>query len=141
MVSNAQEKLPGIHGHQLPNSGFGNGSAVKGRKNSWRKTNEQKSVVNFDAGWGISLRSLFDGGVRRSQEIGDWTCYDFLKASKSQKSTIVYFVQGMSLAEKKDELDLAAKDFGVPVSKVVQHCQKNSSLPLWDAIVEHFNLP
>jgi hypothetical protein len=76
-----------------------------------------------------------------AKKIGDWTCYDFLKAPSSQKSSIVYFVQGMSLAEKKDELDLAAKSFGVPVSKVVQECQKDKSAPLWDKIVSYFNLP
>jgi len=76
-----------------------------------------------------------------AKKLGDWTCYDFLKASASQKTSLVYFVQGMSLADKKEELDLAAKSFGVPVSKVVQQCQKVRSAPLWDTIVNYFNLP
>jgi hypothetical protein len=76
-----------------------------------------------------------------AKKIGDWTCSDFLKASEGQKSRVVYFFQGVNLADKKDTLDLSAKSFNVPVSKVVQVCQKNRSLPLWDAIVTHFNLP
>jgi hypothetical protein len=76
-----------------------------------------------------------------AKKLGDWTCYDFLKASDKQKSSLVYFVQGISLADKKDELDLAAKSFGVPVSKVVQECQKDKSAPLWDKIISYFNLP
>jgi hypothetical protein len=76
-----------------------------------------------------------------AKKLGDWTCEDFLKASNSEKSHIVYFVQGMSLADKKEELDLAAKSFGVPVSKVVQECQKEKSAPLWDKIISYFNLP
>jgi hypothetical protein len=73
-----------------------------------------------------------------AKKLGDWTCYDFLKASDAQKSRVVYFIEGVKLADKKDVLDLAAKDFNVPVSKVVQHCQKNEPDNLWDAIVNHF---
>lgn len=76
-----------------------------------------------------------------AKKLGDWTCQDFLKVSASQKSHIVYFVQGMNLADKKEELDLAAKSFGVPVSKVVQQCQEARTAPLWDTIIDYFNLP
>lgn len=73
-----------------------------------------------------------------AKKLGDWTCYDFLKASEAQKSRVVYFFQGIKLADRKEALDLAAKDFNVPVSKVVQHCQKNQADNLWDAIVNQF---
>jgi HdeA/HdeB family len=73
-----------------------------------------------------------------AKKLGDWTCSDFLKASSSQKSMMVYFFQGIKLADKKEALDLAAQDFNVPVSKVVQHCRKNPPDNLWDAIVNHF---
>jgi hypothetical protein len=76
-----------------------------------------------------------------AMKVGEWTCYDFLKASPSQKSSMVYFFQGMNLADKKETLDLSAKSFGVPVSKVVQHCERNRKEPLWDVIVNYFNLP
>jgi hypothetical protein len=80
-------------------------------------------------------------GPVEAKKIGEWTCYDFLKASSSQKSGIVYFFTGMNLADKKDSLDLSAKHFNVPVTKVVQQCQKKREMPLWDAIVTYFNLP
>ena len=73
-----------------------------------------------------------------AKKLGDWTCSDFLKASSSQKSMMVYFFQGIKLADRKEALDLAAKDFSVPVSKVVQHCRENPPDNLWDAIVNHF---
>jgi len=73
-----------------------------------------------------------------AKKVGDWTCEDFLKASASQKSSVVYFFQGIKLADRKDALDLAAKDFNVPVSKVVQHCRMNPPDNLWQAIVDHF---
>lgn len=76
-----------------------------------------------------------------AKKVGEWTCYDFLKASQGEKSRVVYFFQGINLADKKENLDLSAKAFNVPISKVVQVCQKNRSMPLWDAIVTHFNLP
>lgn len=56
-----------------------------------------------------------------AKKVGDWTCSDFLKASSSQKEKMVYFFQGIKLSDKKEALDLAAQDFNVPVSKVVQH--------------------
>jgi hypothetical protein len=37
------------------------------------------------------------------------------------------FFQGIRLADRKDTLDLAAKDFNVPVSKVVQYCTRKSA--------------
>ncbi|HMF06725.1 MAG TPA: HdeA/HdeB family chaperone [Methylocella sp.] len=73
-----------------------------------------------------------------AKKLGDWTCSDFLKASPSQKSSVVYFFQGIKLADRKEALDLAATDFNVPVSKVVQHCRKNPPDNLWQAIVDHF---
>jgi hypothetical protein len=73
-----------------------------------------------------------------AKKVGDWTCEDFLKASSSQKEKMVYFFQGIKLADKKDALDLAANDFNVPVSKVVQHCHKNPPENLWQAIIDHF---
>jgi hypothetical protein len=73
-----------------------------------------------------------------AKKLGDWTCSDFIKAPESAKSRLVYFFQGIKLSDRKDALDLAAKDFNVPVSKVVQHCQKNQADNLWDAIANHF---
>jgi len=73
-----------------------------------------------------------------AKKVGDWTCSDFLKASSSQKEKMVYFFQGIKLADRKDALDLAATDFNVPVSKVVQHCRKNPPDNLWQGIIDHF---
>jgi hypothetical protein len=87
------------------------------------------------------LATLCGAGPAQAKKLGEWTCYDFLKAPEGQKSRIVYFFQGINLADKKDTLELSAKSFNVPVSQVVQHCQKNRSMPLWDAIITHFNLP
>ncbi|MBO0733234.1 MAG: hypothetical protein J2P49_02725 [Methylocapsa sp.] len=56
---------------------------------------------------------------------GDWTCSDFLKASEGEKNRVVYFFEGIRLADKKETLDLAAKNFNVPVSKVIQYCRRN----------------
>jgi hypothetical protein len=41
------------------------------------------------------------------------------------------FFQGIRLADRKDTLDLAAKDFNVPVSKVVQYCTRNQPANFW----------
>ena len=90
---------------------------------------------------GAALAVLSMTASVQAKKVGEWTCYDFLKASEGAKSRVVYFFQGMNLADKKESLDLSAKSFNVPVSKVVQHCQRNRSLPLWDAIVNNFNLP
>ncbi len=88
---------------------------------------------------GASALAVFSmAGPVEAKKLGDWTCSDFLKASSSQKSMMVYFFQGIKLADKKETLDLAAKDFNVPVSQVVQHCRKNPTDNLWQAIVDHF---
>jgi hypothetical protein len=50
------------------------------------------------------------------------------------------FFQGIRLADRKDTLDLAAKDFNVPVSKVVQYCTRNQPANFWDAMLNHFYL-
>jgi HdeA/HdeB family len=76
-----------------------------------------------------------------AKKVGEWTCYDFIRASGAQQSRVVYFFKGISLADKKDTLDLSAKSFNVPISKVVQHCQKNRTEPLWDAIASYYNWP
>jgi HdeA/HdeB family len=76
-----------------------------------------------------------------AKKLGDWTCYDFIKAPSGQKSSVVYFFTGINLADRKDTLDLAAKDFNVPVTKVTQYCQTHRSEPLWPAIINYFNLP
>jgi hypothetical protein len=38
----------------------------------------------------------------------------------------------------KEFHDISAKDFDVPVSKVVQHCHSNLPENLWQAIADHF---
>ena len=73
-----------------------------------------------------------------AKRLGDWTCSDFLKASQGQKERVVYFFQGIKFADRKDSLDLAAKDFNVPVSKVVQYCTRNQPANFWDAMINHF---
>jgi hypothetical protein len=88
---------------------------------------------------GVSALAVFSmAGPAHAKKLGDWTCSDFLKASASQKSALVFFYQGIKLADKKDTLDLSATDFNVPVSKVVQHCRKNPPDNLWQVIVDHF---
>jgi hypothetical protein len=73
-----------------------------------------------------------------AKRLGDWTCSDFLKASEGEKNRVVYFFEGIRLADKKETLDLAAKDFNVPVSKVVQYCTRNQPANIWDALLNHF---
>ena len=55
-----------------------------------------------------ALAVLSMAGPAEAKKIGEWTCYDFLKASADQKKSIAYFFSGINLAEKKDTLDLAA---------------------------------
>ena len=74
----------------------------------------------------------------QAKDAGDWTCDDFLKVSKSAQSSVVYYLVGLNKAQTKDFHDISAKDFNVPVSKVVQHCRMNRADNLWDAIVNHF---
>ncbi|HET6378776.1 MAG TPA: HdeA/HdeB family chaperone [Methylocella sp.] len=96
------------------------------------------SSLMLSAAAGSVLAVLAMTAPVEAKKLGDWTCYDFIKAPKSTQSRVVYFFQGIKLSDKKDALDLAAKDFDVPVSKVVQHCQRNHADNLWDAIANHF---
>ena len=77
-------------------------------------------------------------GSAEAKRVGDWTCSDFLKASEGEKNRVVYFFEGIRLADKKETLDLSAKDFNVPVSKVVQYCTRNQPANIWDALLNHF---
>jgi hypothetical protein len=54
----------------------------------------------------------------QAKKPGDWTCVDFLKGSDDEKSRIVYWFEGVNHADKKDVLDIAAKDFNVPVKRL-----------------------
>jgi len=45
---------------------------------------------------------------------------------------------GLNKAQMKEFHDISAKDFDVPVSKVVQHCHSNLPENLWQAIADHF---
>lgn len=74
----------------------------------------------------------------QAKKAGDWTCEDFLKVPESSKSRVVYWFVGINKSQMKDAADVSASDFNVPVSKLVQHCKKNPSDSLWDAIVNHF---
>jgi hypothetical protein len=74
----------------------------------------------------------------QAKKAGDWTCEDFLKVPKSAQSSVVYWMVGLNKNQMKEAADVSAKDFKVPVSKVVQHCQKEPADNLWDAIVNHF---
>jgi hypothetical protein len=74
----------------------------------------------------------------QAKDAGDWTCEDFLKVSKSAQSNIVYYLVGLNKAQMKEFHDISAKDFNVPVSKVVQHCRTNRPDNLWQAIAGHF---
>ena len=45
---------------------------------------------------------------------------------------------GLNRAEKKETLDVGAKDFNAPISKVVEACHKEPAQNLWQAITNHF---
>jgi hypothetical protein len=88
---------------------------------------------------GVSALAVFSMAVPvDAKKVGDWTCSDFLKASSGEKNRVVFFFEGIRLADKKDTLDLAANDFNVPVSKVVQYCTRNQPANIWDALLNHF---
>jgi HdeA/HdeB family len=74
----------------------------------------------------------------QAKDAGDWTCEDFLKVSKSAQSSVVYYLVGLNKAQMKEFHDISAKDFNVPVSKVIQHCRTNRADNLWEAIANHF---
>jgi hypothetical protein len=62
------------------------------------------------------------GTCHPSKDAGEWTCSDFLKVSNAAKSRVVYYLVGLNKAQMKEFHDIPAKDFDVPISKVVQHC-------------------
>lgn len=74
----------------------------------------------------------------QAKDAGDWTCEDFLKVPKSAQASLVYFLVGLNKSQAKEFHDISAKDFNVPVSKVVQHCRANKPDNLWQAIADHF---
>ena len=43
--------------------------------------------------------------------------------------------------QMKEFRDISANDFSVPVSKAVQHCERNPPDNLWQVIVNHFSSP
>ena len=88
---------------------------------------------------GASALAVFSmTGPAQSKDAGDWTCSDFLKLSNAAKSRVVYYMVGLNKAQMEEFHDIAAKDFDVPVSKVVQHCHSNLPDNLWQAIADHF---
>jgi hypothetical protein len=88
---------------------------------------------------GASALAVFSmTGPAQAKDAGDWTCSDFLKLSNSAKSRVVYYLVGLNKAQMKQFHDIAAKDFDVPISKVVQHCHSNLPDNLWQAIADHF---
>ncbi|SFK64292.1 HdeA/HdeB family chaperone [Methylocapsa palsarum] len=74
----------------------------------------------------------------QAKKAGDWTCEDFLQLSDAAKSRVVYWLVGLNKQEMKEAPNITAKDFGIPVSKVVQYCHQNRPANLWDAIVARF---
>jgi hypothetical protein len=74
----------------------------------------------------------------QAKDAGDWTCDDFLKVSKSGQSSVVYYLVGLNRGQVKEFHDISAKNFNVPISKVVQHCRANRADNLWQAIADHF---
>ena len=88
---------------------------------------------------GASALAVFSvTGPVRAKDAGDWTCSDFLKVSNAAKSRVVYYLVGLNKAQMKEFHDISAKDFDVPISKVVQHCHSNLPDNLWGAIEHRF---
>ena len=88
---------------------------------------------------GASALAVFSmTGPAQAKDAGDWTCADFLKVPNAAKSRVVYYLVGLNKAQMKEFHDIAAKDFDVPISKVVQHCHSNLPDNLWKAIADHF---
>ena len=74
----------------------------------------------------------------QAKDVGEWTCSDFLKVPKSQQPSVVYYLVGLNKSQTKEFHDVAAEDFKVPVSKVVQHCRVNQPDNLWQVIERHW---
>ena len=87
----------------------------------------------------LSALAVFSmSGPVQAKKPGDWTCEDFLKIPNKSKPYVVYWMTGLNNADKKEALDLSAKDFNAPVSKVVQECHREPAQNLWQAITNHF---
>lgn len=85
-----------------------------------------------------ALAVFFAAGPVEAKDAGDWTCEDFLKVPKSAQSRVVYYLVGLNKSQMKEFHDIAAKDFDVSISKVVQQCHSNPPGNLWQAIADHF---
>lgn len=68
----------------------------------------------------------------------DWTCSDFIQVPNKAKPNVVYWIAGFNQAAKSNAPDVTADDFKHPIGKLVDHCRKNQTENLWDAIVQHF---
>lgn len=117
-------------------------SPVSGCKNLIRAKREerddQESVYDLISRWSVCFGVLSITGPVQAKDAGDWTCSDFLKLSNAVKSRIVYYMVGLNKAQMKEFHDISAKDFDVPVSKVVQHCHSNLPENLWRGSADHF---
>ncbi|HZM08234.1 MAG TPA: HdeA/HdeB family chaperone [Methylocella sp.] len=88
---------------------------------------------------GVAALAVFSmAGPAQAKKAGDWTCSDFLQVPNKSKPYVVYWMTGLNKADKKDFLDVGAKDFNAPISKVVEDCHREPAQNLWQAIANHF---
>lgn len=98
----------------------------------------KRAPVILSALGASALAVFFMTGPAQAKKPGDWTCKDFLKVPDKSKPYVVYWMTGLNNADKKEALDLSAKDFNAPISKVVQECHREPAQNLWQAITNHF---
>jgi hypothetical protein len=98
-----------------------------------KKTSMILSIV------GATAMAVFSmTGPVQAKKAGDWTCSDFLQVPNKSKPYVVYWMTGLNKADKKEFLDVGAKDFNAPISKVVEECRRDQAQNLWTAIANHF---
>jgi hypothetical protein len=114
------------------------GTRVQGSKSFGRNAMIKNSSMILSIIGATALAVFSMTAPVQAKDAGDWTCDDFLKVSKSAHSSVVYYLVGLNKAQAKEFHDISAKNFDVPVSKVVQHCRANRADNLWEAIANHF---
>ncbi|WGJ13831.1 HdeA/HdeB family chaperone [Methylocapsa sp. D3K7] len=98
----------------------------------------KKAPVILSVVGAAAMAVLSMTGMAQAKKAGDWTCSDFLQVPNKSKPYVVYWLTGLNKADKKEFLDVGAKDFNAPISKVVEACHKEPAQNLWQAIADHF---